>query len=229
MRSIVAIMLGLALGWLIGPPAGEAFMDRVITRGAMTDGWQVRTDIGRYDGKWLLRSIVARVGLGALVPEEALYYRISTDATGRPLNTSPVNSFSEDPPRFWTLTFSADQLPPADAFWSLSPYEVPSLTLVENWLGRYQIGDRTPGLMCNADGDLQIVLTWNVEHDAPANYLPLPNGEFDLALRLYEPRLAEASRWSPPEIVPHRVDDLVDFTTPCSEAWATLEAEAQSK
>jgi hypothetical protein len=53
-------------------------------------------------------------------------------------------------------------------------YDLPDFYLVANPIGRYSIGDRTPGLRRDADGSLTSV----IQHDQPAdtsNWLPAPS------------------------------------------------------
>lgn len=204
MRILIAIMFGLSLGWFAGPVVGEWFMDKIA---GMIDheepGWLVRTDIGNYEDRWFLRSFVARVGLGALVPEEALYYRLVGDERGQPLSGALLEYGSLSFERSYFLLIRGDRLPPADAFWSLSAYETPSLTLVNNPAGVYQVGDRTEGLACAPNGDLLIELrpVSQLGPEVPANVLPVPDGPFDVTLRLYEPRPRSSSRvWRPPYV-----------------------------
>jgi len=89
----------------------------------------------------------------------------------------------------YKLKFAAGNLPPVDAFWSLTIYDS-NFFLVENPINRYAIGDRTAGLQYGADGSLEIL----IQHDAPAqvtsNWLPAPAGPFRLTLRTYQPRPA---------------------------------------
>ena len=85
-----------------------------------------------------------------------------------------------------------------DSFWSLTPYILETLSLTDNPIGRYQLGDRTEGLVYGEDGSLTIFLA----HDEPANgtdnWLPIPAGDFDLLLRTYEPSEAMLSgEWMP--------------------------------
>jgi hypothetical protein len=103
------------------------------------------------------------------------------DAAGRPLSGASR----------YTLTFPADGLPPARAFWSLAMYEVTPegrAFLVDNPLDRYAIGDRTPGLNSAADGSLTLCLQRERPGEAQvANWLPAPAGPMRLVLRAYEP------------------------------------------
>ena len=81
-------------------------------------------------------------------------------------------------------------LPPVEAFWSLTMYDSRDYMLVDNPIGRYAIGDRTPALRHDADGGL----TLHIQHARPegeaahANWLPAPAGDFYLCLRAYVPR-----------------------------------------
>ncbi len=127
---------------------------------------------------------MALTGLAALEPAEAIYLSCTADSNGRPL--SGANAYR--------LTFPADGLPPARAFWSVAVYEVTAegrAFFVDNPIGRYSIGDRTPGLQKAADGSLTLYLQRErPEGDRLANWLPAPNGPMRLMLRAYEPEEA---------------------------------------
>jgi hypothetical protein len=71
-------------------------------------------------------------------------------------------------------------------------YDVPDYFLVENPIGRYSIGDRTPGLRRADDGSLAIRIQRDEPDDeaARANWLPAPEGGFRPLIRLYQPRAA---------------------------------------
>ena len=76
-----------------------------------------------------------------------------------------------------------------DAFWSITMYDLPDFYLVANPIGRYSIGDRTPGLRRDSDGSLTIV----IQHDPPADtssWLPAPDAPFRPLMRLYQPQPA---------------------------------------
>lgn len=101
----------------------------------------------------------------------------------------------------YTLRFPPGQFPPANAFWSLTMYALPSRLLVENSIDRYLINSpMLPELQRDRDGGLTIY----VQHDQPAkdketNWLPAPSGPFMLALRLYLPKPeAYNNRWMKP-------------------------------
>jgi hypothetical protein len=150
--------------------------------GKTVDGWTYgERHLGNFGEDYLYRAHVALTGLAALEPAEAVYLACSTDSTGRPL--SGANAYR--------LTFPADSLPPARAFWSLAMYEVTPegrAFFIDNPIGRYSIGDRTPGLQKAADGSLTLYLQRErPEGERAANWLPAPSGPMRLVLRAYEP------------------------------------------
>ena len=149
--------------------------------------WRVRYDIGRWDGNLLTRALVAYRGLAALASDEAVYAAAHLDANLQALDGSHT----------YTLRFAPDQLPPADAFWSVTLYGE-DFFLHPNPQGRYAIGDRTPGMKQDADGGLTLWFGHADQPDNP-NWLPAPAGPFSLALRLYHPR-PEVRRWQIPAV-----------------------------
>ncbi|MDV8009369.1 DUF1254 domain-containing protein [Rhodococcus sp. IEGM 1318] len=140
-------------------------------------GWSYANDLGDYGQNYLLRSVIALLGLGALTAEEAIYASVLSDETGDRLN----GTYS------YVLHFDTDKLPPVDAFWSLTVYDDESF-LAENPMNRYAIGDRTPGLVYRPDGSLDIFIQHSEPAEGEANWLPVPAGPFELTLRFYQPR-----------------------------------------
>jgi len=155
------------------------------------NGWAVALDVGRYGVDYPRRAVIAEVGLGANLPEDAVYPMTNVDSAGQPLTGK----------NRYTVTFPAGQLPPVNAFWSLTMYNDHHF-FVENPINRYAIGDRS-GLKPNADGSLTLYL----QHESPgadkeANWLPAPDGPMNLILRLYwpKPSVIDGS-WAPPPVV----------------------------
>ncbi|WP_019203451.1 DUF1254 domain-containing protein [Tsukamurella sp. 1534] len=138
--------------------------------------WEYDLGVGRYDGDHMLRAVVALNALGALTAEEAVYANAGADADGERF----------DGRRRYLLHFAADQLPPVDGFWSLTMYDEQDF-LTANPIGRFAIGDRTDGIRYGTDGSLAITIA-HVAPEDTANWLPAPEGPFQLTLRLYLPR-----------------------------------------
>src|SRR5262249_31322243 len=131
----------------------------------------------------------ARIGLGALPREDAIYPGATNDADGRPL--SGANRY--------VMHFSKEALPPVNAFWSLTLYDGDGY-LVANPINRYAIGDRDT-LHFNDDGSLDLY----IQHERPGddrqatNWLPTPADTFALSMRLYWPKPAALdATWTPP-------------------------------
>lgn len=135
--------------------------------------------MGRYGDDYLFRAAVAWKFIYTNSPEEALYPIAETDADGEPLTGAKT----------YALHFPAGQLPPVNAFWSITLYESASRLMADNPIDRYSIGDRTAGLRYNADGSL----TLRIQHESPggeheSNWLPAPEGRFYLNVRAYMPQ-----------------------------------------
>lgn len=140
------------------------------------NGWMVVTGLGTYGDQFLKRAYVAFSGLGANVDEEAIYPRTFIDNQGNQLTGQYK----------YILRFSKDQLPPVEAFWSLTMYG-PDFYLVPNETNRYAIADYTPGLKYNDDGSLDIYIQKDRPINNESNWLPAPEGGFNLVIRLYQP------------------------------------------
>jgi hypothetical protein len=150
--------------------------------------------IGAYGRNYLGRAVIATSALGANTRPETVYPLAVDDVDGRPLSGR----------HRYTLRFKRGQLPPANAFWSVTIYGKDRY-LVPNPIDRYAVGDRTKGLRRGRDGSLTIY----IQHSRPkgakgANWLPAPSGSFRLAMRIYEPRKSVLSgRWLPPPVQRH--------------------------
>jgi hypothetical protein len=178
---------------LEGAPAEAlaAMQAKLPTLAPVTNGWLMNTDsIGVYGDYYLKRAIVSMAGLGANPPEDAVYPLAETDADGQPL----------DGDNDYVLHFNKDELPPVDAFWSVTMYDADGFQ-VANPINRFAIGDRD-ALTYNRDGSLDLYL----QHEDPgadkqSNWLPAPRGPLGVTMRLYAPRpVVLHGHWAPPPI-----------------------------
>lgn len=112
------------------------------------------------------------------VPQEAMYWWATADGAGRTLNGA----------QRYAMHFPAGQLPPNDAFWSLTMGDGHN-RYVPNPLNRYHVGNHS-GLVPNADGSVDIYLQSTAPVGHEANWLPAPLGDFILWLRVYVPGAA---------------------------------------
>ncbi len=142
------------------------------------------SNVGKYGGDDLTRAAVAWRYIYANDAVEAQYPMALHDAQGQALTGQHA----------YRLHFPAGQLPPVNAFWSLTLYDGKTQLLVANPIQRYALGDRSPGLQYDADGGLTLILQADAPKAAPqGNWLPTPQGPFNLLLRLYLPR---AGHWT---------------------------------
>ena len=159
--------------------------------GKNVNGWSVVTEgIGRYGTDYLFRAIVALVGLGTNLPEDATYPLARVDAEGKALTGA----------NRYLIRFAKGQLPPVGAFWSMTMYNSKQ-AFVDNPINRYAIGDRDK-LKFADDGSL----TLYVQQESPGkdkepNWLPAPRDEFNLVMRLYWPKKEILNgTWKPPAV-----------------------------
>lgn len=157
------------------------------SRSQIARPWVAHYGLGRYGTNYLTRALTAYKGLGALASDEAVYAMGDFDADKQPL----------DGRHDYLMRFEPSQMPPADAFWSVTLYAADRF-LFANPIRRYSIGDRTEGLRPDPDGGL----TLRIGHKRPsdsANWLPAPAGSFYLILRMYSP-LPDARSWHIPPL-----------------------------
>lgn len=191
----------------IGIGAGQSFdaaalspeMQKALTEG-MADAWrtfrefkEAELDTGKrtsadgfgaresMNGRYLDRMSGAVLGIYGNSKEEAIYPAYFTDASGQGLDGTGHR---------YALRFGPGELPPVNAFWSLTLYELPSSLLYANPLDRYLINSSMlPDLKRDTDGGI----TLYVQHESPgqdreANWLPAPEGPFFAIMRLYWPK-----------------------------------------
>lgn len=130
--------------------------------------------------------------------EEVSYMTYAVDSEGKPANGARHS---------YTVHFAKDQLPPADAFWSLTMYEAKTGQLVPNHKKRYLINSRMlPNLKRDADGGVTLALQ---HHEPPkaeqSNWLPAPPAPFYAVLRMYLPKPeAVNGQWKLPPLTPQK-------------------------
>jgi hypothetical protein len=129
---------------------------------------------------YLYRMRATVSGIWGNAKEEAIYPIYMIDSARQHL----------DGKNHYTLRFAPGKLPPVNAFWSMTMYNLPARLLVANPINRYLINSpMLPDLKKDADGGL----TLYVQHDSPggdkeSNWLPAPNGPFLMVMRLYWPK-----------------------------------------
>ncbi|MGN6692801.1 MAG: DUF1254 domain-containing protein [Aquihabitans sp.] len=145
----------------------------------LVNGWAVNLGLGRSDDRLSLRdqAVIARYFWGPVPAEEAVYPRAVRASDGKPLDGS----------KRYRIRFAGDDLPPVDAFWSLTVYGE-DLYFVPNEIDRYSISGDTPDLVTAPDGSIEVLLSTDRPDGGDVNWLPTPDGPFTLVMRLYLPQ-----------------------------------------
>lgn len=173
--------------------ASKAGLEKIVSKtqdaGKKVNGWDI-TFTGNYGTDYLFRAAVAFIGLGANLPQDACYPMACVDTEGKPLNGANL----------YTMHFAKGQMPPVNGFWSLTMYDK-DYFFAANPLNRYTLSQRNK-LAVNADGSIDLY----IQHTTPgkileSNWLPAPEGDFHLCLRLYWPKDAFLDgTWKPPGV-----------------------------
>lgn len=154
-------------------------------------GWAYSTRSGAYGVDYTYRAAIAQCCLGENLPQDAIYPAIASDSAGRPLDGGSK----------YVLHFAKGQLPPVDAFWSVTAYDKDGY-FIPNKMNRQMLGSRN-SLVTNADGSVDLL----IQADSPGkskepNWLPVASQQpFNLLLRLYSPRgeIIDGT-WVPPQV-----------------------------
>jgi hypothetical protein len=188
----------------LGMKGGEEKVEKYLSGGdKQINGWKIASLFGDrlfYSADWLKRAAAAKGGIYGNDAAEAVYPMTKALANGEVLDASKHK---------YTVTFPAGQYPPVEAFWSVTMYDGKTQLLIENPINRYLINSpMLPGMKKNPDGSL----TLHIQKDSPgadkeSNWLPAPNGEIYLVMRLYWPKTTAPSvlpagegTWQPPAI-----------------------------
>jgi hypothetical protein len=184
------------------PDAAQRLMAwKVTTLARVANNWSMNTDtMGVYGNYYLKRAMVTQIGLGANLPEDAVYPLNLGDEAGKPLDGTNKH----------TVTFEKGAAPPTQAFWSVTLYDVDGFQ-VANSLNRFALSSWMP-FKYNADGSLTLYF----QNESPgknneANWLPAPKGPFTLTMRIYAPKSEVLTgKWNPPFVT--RVQGVLGLT-----------------
>jgi len=127
----------------------------------------------------VFQSVIGPIGLPAY---QAMYMPLQ----------SPMNTEND-----YVIKMSADQLPPAQAFWSLTLYDLENGFFIPNEAMKYSVGENA-GFKLDSKGGLEIHISAKQPTGVPVeNWLPISRDNIGLAaqFRIYHPRLAEMGAW----------------------------------
>lgn len=168
-----------------------AFDQQLAKPEKLINGWNILIKgMGSYGIDYAMRSLVTYVGLGANLPQDAVYPSNSLDKEGKPYNGANK----------YVIHFDKDKTPPVDGFWSLTMYDKDGY-FIENPINVYAVGHGAP-FKLNADGSLDIYIQNETPgKDKENNWLPAPKGDFNVMMRLYWPKETMLNgTWDPPAI-----------------------------
>ena len=174
------------------PAESQSLMKwKLPTLARVVNGWSMNTDtMGVYGDYYLKRAMVTMLGLGANQPADAIYPMNVADADGKPMNGD----------QNYVLHFSKEELPPVEAFWSVTMYDAEGYQAA-NPINRFAVSSWMP-FKYNADGSLDIYIQNKTPGaDKEPNWLPAPKGPLGVTMRLYAPKAnALDGRWNPPAV-----------------------------
>ncbi len=170
------------------------------TLARVANHWLMNTDtMGVYGNYYLKRACITQWGLGANLPEDAIYPSNLGDESGKPLEGTSR----------YLIHFDKATIPPVSAFWSITLYDADGFQ-VPNSINRFAVSSYMP-FTFNSDGSLDLY----IQNQSPgkgkeANWLPAPKGGFNLLMRLYAPKSdALTGKWNPPAVT--KVTDTMLF------------------
>ncbi|WP_458789046.1 DUF1254 domain-containing protein [Dyella jiangningensis] len=212
-RSLMSRLAKIGVG--AGKPFNEASLSpelREALQNGMADAWKAfadfkatQLDTGKItsgDGfgtrqylknDYMRRMASAALGIYGNSKQEAIYPAYFLDADHQKIDGS----------HRYIMRFSPGALPPVNAFWSLTMYELPQSLLFANPINRYLINSTMlPELKRDGDGGITIyVQNSSPGKDKESNWLPAPKGPFFLAMRLYWPKeQALDGQWKAPAL-----------------------------
>ena len=170
-----AVEAGIADAW-----TAFAGVKRQMDEGVVTSG-DTFGSRAHLKSNYLYRMVAAVVGIYGNSREEAMYPMYTADSTGQPLDGAKAR---------YVLRLPPGQFPPANAFWSLTLYELPQSLLSANPLNRYLLNSpMLPQFKRDADGGVTLL----IQNESPgkeweANWLPAPKARFFMAMRVYWPK-----------------------------------------
>lgn len=158
--------------------------------GKNENGWLVTMKAGDYGIDYLQRAYIAYVGLGANLPEDAVYPMTHVDSDGQSLVGA----------NRYVIRFDKDKMPPVKGFWSLTLY-TDQMFFSANPLNRFTLSPRDK-LKANPDGSIDLYIqSASPGKEKESNWLPAPKDKFVLVLRLYWPEEAILKgSWKPPAV-----------------------------
>ncbi len=188
--ATIGLSVGRGFAWqsldestLAGLRRAAPLVERIIderwaTMSDTVNGWRGSRSTGRCSYDWALNAANTKNQVGTELADQVVYLNCPIDANDQPLNGSNQ----------YVLHFEPGQTPPAAGMWNLAMYD-DAMFFVANQADRFTIGRTTDGMTNNPDGSLTIYIQHRPPDDSrAANWLPAPEGSFNLTMRFYSPQ-----------------------------------------
>jgi hypothetical protein len=159
------------------PVIDEIIETRWAAMSETVNGWRGSLASGRCSYDWALNAANTKNQVGTEVADQVVYLNTAVDADGQPL----------DGAHNYELRFDSGRAPPVAGMWNLAMYDS-DMFFVQNEIDRFSIGNTTDELVEADDGSLTIYIQHaKPEGEKAANWLPAPQGPFNMTMRFYTP------------------------------------------
>ena len=118
---------------------------------------------------------------------------VATITLNRPKALNALNDY--------VIRMSKEELPPAQAFWSLTLYDSANGFFIPNDRKKYSVGENA-GMKLNEEGGIEIYVAAEKPEGVPTeNWLPInrKDQDMDIILRVYVPDLEKMRTWKAPK------------------------------
>jgi hypothetical protein len=159
----------------------------------VTSGESVKMteDLFKPKGEMSLEPMVLQSVTGPIgVPADQAVYVAMVTSDGEPMNA--LNDY--------VIRMSAEELPPAEAFWSVTLYDLENGFFIPNDQKKYSVGENA-GMNLDKEGGIEIHIAAEQPAGVPdENWLPLNRGDYeiDAIMRIYAPDLERFATWIAP-------------------------------
>jgi hypothetical protein len=124
------------------------------------------------------------------MPEDEAVYPAIMTTDGKPMNAQ----------HDYVIRMSRSDLPPAQAFWSVTLYDLQNGFFIPNDRKKYSVGENA-GMKLDKDGGIAIFIAAEKPEGVPEeNWLPIERKDENIGaiMRIYVPDMEKMKTWSPP-------------------------------
>ena len=135
----------------------------------------------------VFQSVIGPIGL----PAAEAVYPATTTSDGEPMNDM----------HDYVIRMTADEMPPAGAFWSVTLYDTANGFFIPNDHKKYSVGANA-GMQLDKSGGIAIYIAAEKPDGVPEeNWLPINREDIEIGpiMRLYEPDLERFASWEAPK------------------------------